>query len=562
MSGPGEKASSAPPPGDWRPYAGRWVALIGGRVAGVGESKSEAYSAAKGSRPKEEPAALFYVEPESSEAGLAERVSALFAPDSVAERARRILLAGAERSYLVGGAARDAILGRPAHDLDFAVEAGALALGRQLADANGWGFYAMDIERGVARVVARDAAGERIHVDIATLYGGTIETDLAQRDFTLNALAVEMQSRRLMDLHGGMEDLRQRRLRQVAPDAIARDPIRALRAVRQAGELGLRLEPDTEASLRREGPGLAQTSPERIREEATRILRLPAAAALMGQLDGYGLLQHVWPDLPALQGVTQGPPHRLDAWEHTLLTLARLEQILAFLYGRGGDAGWLEPLLPLAPALRRHLDAPMADERPRWLVLKQAALLHDIGKPATRSVGADGRIHFLRHEERGAVLAGAALSRLHFSAAEVDLAALVVGQHTRPLGLLCEESVSPLAAHRYFRDLGAAGVDVALLLLADIWALAPGASAPAQGPAARQVALALWSYWMAQDGPEKQKPLVSGGDVMEHCGLPPGPQVGEWLRRIREEQVAGRLTNREDALRWAARRIQEVETRN
>jgi putative nucleotidyltransferase with HDIG domain len=289
------------------------------------------------------------------------------------------------------------------------------------------------------------------------------------------------------------------------------------------------------------------------------MLRLPAAS-LISRLESLGLLRFVWPELAALRGVTQSPPHRLDVWEHTLLTVARLEQIIAMLRGVGVSFGWLEPLRPLAPALRQHLETPMSDERPLWLSLKHAALLHDIGKPATRSVSPEGRVRFLGHEERGATLAREAVSRLHFSAAEADFVASVVRCHMRPLSLLAGGGVTPVAAHRYFRDIGPAGVDVALFFLADLWAMEPGAGAPAQGPAVVSLVVALLNYWLAGDSPEVQRPLVSGGDIMEFCSLSPGPQIGALLRRIREEQIAGRLGSKDDALQWAARHIQESQT--
>jgi len=522
-------------------------------VIGVGKTEREAYLAAKGSRPKEEPAALTFVpgEPDASAGAL----YALFGPDTLAGRVRAALLAGAGRSYLVGGTVRDALMGRESHDLDFSVDAGALELGRRLADELGAGFCALDARRGTARVVVEDAAGERTYVDIATLAGGSIESDVAQRDFTLNALAVDLQDLRLVDCHGGLEDMRQRRLRLVSPHGIADDPIRALRAVRLAAELGLSVEPDTEAAVARDGVDLAQTSSERIRDELVRILALPASAGPLGRLERLGLLARFWPEVAALEGVTQTAPHRLDVWEHTLLTVTRLEQLLAVWRGAGdAEAGQLlAPLDRFGPALRAHLDAPMADRRPRSLLLKLAALLHDVGKPASRRTDEAGRVRFLGHEASGSELAFELATRLRFSAAEAALMRTIVQHHMRPLSLAQAGAVTALAAHRFFRDAGAAGVDIALLALADSRALAPGPLSPSMPvPFSALVATVqrLLEYGLDQHGPETQRPLLSGRDLIEKCGLAAGPQIGRWLRLIRERQVSGELTTKGEALRW------------
>lgn len=538
---------------DLRPYAGWWVALRGGRVIGVGKTEREAYLAAKSSRPKEEPAAVTFVagEPDASAGAL----YTLFGPGTLAGRVRQALLAGAGQSYLVGGTVRDALLGRESHDLDFSVDAGALELGRRLADELGAGFCALDPRRGTARVVVEDASGERTYVDIATLAGGAIESDVAERDFTLNALAVDLQDLRLVDYHGGLDDMRQRRLRLVSPLGIADDPIRAMRAVRLAAELGLSVEPATEAAVARDGAGLTQTSAERIRDEVVRILALPASAGPLGRLERLGLLAHFWPEAAALKGVTQTAPHRLDVWEHTLLTVTRLEQLLALWRGAGdAEAGQLfAPLERFGPALRTHLDAPMADRRPRGLLLKLAALLHDVGKPGSRRVEESGRIRFLGHETLGCELAFEMATRLRFSAAEAMLVRTIVQHHMRPLSLAQAGAVTALAAHRFFRDAGAAGADIALLALADARATAPGPLLPAQAaPFAALVAAVqrLLDYGLGADGPEAQPPLLSGRDLIEDCGLTAGPQIGRWLRLIRERQVSGELTTREEALQW------------
>jgi poly(A) polymerase len=144
-------------------------------------------------------------------------------------------------------------------------------------------------------------------------------------------------------------------------------------------------------------------------------------------------------------------------------------------------------------------------------------------------------------------------TRLRFSAAEVGLLSAIAQHHMRPLSLAQAGVVTPLAAHRFFRDAGPAGLDVALLALADARALTPGPLTPVQTASFSALAgtvARLLEYALSQDSPAAQKPLLSGGDLIDHCGLPAGPEIGRWLRLVREQQVCGRLTTREEALQW------------
>ncbi len=470
------------------------------------------------------------------------------------------------RLWPVGGAVRDALLGCPIHDWDFAVERDALGLARAVADALGGDFYPLDAERDTGRVILKTESGARLELDFAALRGDTLEADLAARDFTINALAVD-EDNVPVDPTGSLADLAARRVRAVSEHAFRDDPLRLLRAVRVEAELGFEIEPQTAAWILRDAPLLAQPSAERVRDEFVRLLALPGAAASMQRLDEFGLLVHVIPELEALKGVEQSPPHTLDVWQHTLATIDALEGIIAAVCSNVTvqHTDSLERLsYDVARALGQfagdlcaHLAVEVGGGRDRALLLKLAALLHDVGKPQTRSQSEEGRVHFYNHELVGAPLAAARMERLRFSHDEVERVRVLVGQHLRPMFLAQGEPLTRRAVYRYFRATACAGVDVVLLALADHLAIWGARLEEARWARLLDVAETLLAHWFEHyEATVAPPPLLSGGDVMAALGLQPGPQIGRLLESLREAQAAGEVRTREEALALVERIVE------
>lgn len=469
-----------------------------------------------------------------------------------------------ERVWLVGGAVRDLFLNRPGHDLDFAVAGDGLATARGVADALGGAFYPLDADRGTGRVVLSRAAAGPITLDFAELRGPDIAADLAARDFTINALAVPLADpETVLDPLGGLADLRLKRLRACSPTAISDDPLRGVRAVRQAAQLGFRLTPELRAEIRAHAAALTRISPERQRDELIRALGGPNPGACLRVLEALGLLAHLLPELTPLKGVTQSPPHTLEVWEHTLTTVERLAEVLHVLGPVHDVDAASDLILGLATVrlgrfrrpLQTHLDALLAGDRPvRW-TLMLAALLHDAAKPATRTVDADGRIRFFGHEARGAELTGAVLTRLRFSGDELKRAQAIVAHHMRPRQLSREGEPSARAIYRFFRATGPAGVEVILLSLADLLAKYGGHPPPQAEWAEHLAACAklLEAYFEKHPAAVAPAPLVNGDDLIRVLGLKPGPEVGRLLEAIREAQAAGEVLDPEAALALARR---------
>lgn len=465
--------------------------------------------------------------------------------------------------YLVGGAVRDALLGKESHDLDFAVPAGAVALAFRLANALRLPAYVLDEERDTGRIVI---PGQGTMLDFARFRGPDLEADLNGRDFTINALALPAGAQTdnaLIDLFNGLDDLYKGRIRAVHHHSIDDDPLRALRAVRFAQQLGFRIDPETEAEARAAAPHLTRVSHERIRDELTRLLHSARPDEAFRQFADLGLLAATMPEVAALESVEQSAPHFEPVLAHTLRVLgyiAPLESILD--EGGGTSGGWAfgvrTALAPYREELAAHLDRHVDGGVDGHVLLRLSALWHDSGKRSTQTVEPGGRIRFFGHDDVGATLAGRRLGALTFSNEAVSHVQATVRAHMRPMLLAASSSLpSRKAIYRYYRDLGAAGLDVALLSLADHLATYDGPGDEARWRHLLAIVERLVEAYFAEHEQLIAPPrLLSGSELIESLELRPGPEVGRLLRLLEEAQAGGEVTTREEALTFARQHAQ------
>jgi len=474
---------------------------------------------------------------------------------------------------LVGGSVRDLLLGRELHDLDLAVPAGGLALARRLADAMHGAYVPLDAERDTGRAVLLSSNGQPLYVDFAAWRGPNLAEDLRKRDFTINALAAQVQgaAATIIDVTGGLADLESRLLRTASAQALDDDPLRCLRAVRLLAELSpwrFRLEHDTARQLRQHAPLVAASSGERVRDELARTLAAAEPQRWLALLSDLGLLAVVLPEAEALHGVDQTAPHIYDVFEHTAQVLGYAAFLAGCITGQSEpadamDAAACRALTSYQPALAGHLTETVGVSLgSRGQALRWAALCHDWGKPATRVVETDTesgqpRARFLGHEDLSVELASAALRRLRFSEVEVRWVTTVVAGHMRPHHLAAAGQPTRRAVYRYYHGLGAAGVDTALLSLADLAAT----GGPEQSLAGWQrqldlVARLLDDFFNRPLEAVRPAPLIDGYELQAALGLRPGRQIGQLLDAVAEAQAAGELDGREQALAYAARMVE------
>jgi poly(A) polymerase len=462
------------------------------------------------------------------------------------------------QSYLVGGFVRDILLERDTADIDIAVAGDALAITPRVAAVLGGRYIPLDEDNGVGRVILSNkgtAPSERgWEIDFTTLKG-EIKQDLAQRDFTIDAIAIELDkitesslsTDLLIDPFNGRGDLQQRVVRVVSETAFKSDAARLIRAVRLAAELGFSINSETETLIRHHSHLIASVAGERIREELLRLLAMPRAGQSLAYLEELELLTALIPELTPAKGVSQPKIHAWDVFDHSIQTVTAVEFLLREGTWEYADEEILVPV-PWSASLSQHFDQEISSGSTRRSLLKLAALLHDIAKPQTRTIDEDGRARFLGHPQEGAITTGAILERLRFSTREIKLVELMVRHHLRPTQMSQEGLPTRRAIYRYFRDTGEAGIDILFLCLADHLATRGSYLEPAQWQEHAQMVEYVLNRHFEEENLSAPPKLIDGHDIIRIFGLSPGPKVGELLEASREAQATGEVTTREEAL--------------
>ncbi len=454
--------------------------------------------------------------------------------------AARSALAG-EAAWLVGGAVRDGLLGRETSDFDLVVAGDPGEAARRVARAARGTPFRLSDAFGAWRV---SGPGQVWNVDVVTVREGGILADLAERDFTVNAMAEPLERGELLDPYGGRGDLGSRVLRMVSAQALAADPLRALRACRLALELELDIDAATAEAVARHAGGLSGVSAERVFAELKRIVAAPRARRGLELMEAHGVAAVVLPELQALRGVEQNVYHHLDVHEHSL---AVLDEVIA-LERDGGPFG------EHAGAVAERLAAPLADGLTRGQAMRLAALLHDAAKPATRGERPGGGVTFVGHDAAGAELARAVLRRLRASERLVEYVAALTRHHLRLGFLVHERPLSRRSLWRYLVATEPYALDVTAFTVADRLATRGRNAEPAIA-AHLELARAMAGHALAREAAGRPAPLVRGDELAAELGLAPGPRLGELLAAIEEARFTGELATREDALRWARARL-------
>jgi poly(A) polymerase len=430
-------------------------------------------------------------------------------------------------------------------DLDVAVAGDPRALARHLAVVAGGPVFQLSGAFGAWRVHAPDRAWQ---VDVTVLQGDSIEADLEQRDFTINAIAEPLDGGPLIDPHDGAGDLERRCLRMVSAEGFDRDPLRVLRLARFAAGLGFEAEAATLAAAGQRAQRIGEVAQERVFGELKQVVgseRALAGLALMAELH---LTEHVLPELVALRGVEQNRFHHLDVHDHTLAVLqATIDLESDPAAAIGAQQG---------EAIAAFLAEPFADELTRAGALRFGALLHDAGKPATREYTPDGNVTFIGHDREGARISRDVMTRLRTSERLRAHVAALAEHHLRLGFLVHRRPLDSHAVYRYLKTCEPVEVDVTLLSVADRLATR-GDNAESAIAAHLELARELLAAALAWRGSGRREPLVRGDDLAQALGIEPGPRLGELLETIDEAVYAGEVATRDEAVALAREYLEE-----
>ncbi len=443
--------------------------------------------------------------------------------------------------YLVGGSVRDALLGHLGHDLDFTTDARPDVVEELLRRAT-TAVWTIGKEFGTIGARLYDAAGDSWVVEITTfradvytdhsrkpavVFGDTLDADLVRRDFTVNAMAVDVDGLAFVDPYGGLEALSRGVLDTPATpeQSFSDDPLRMLRAARFTAQLGFDPAPRVEQAMAAMAERIRIVSAERIRDELSRLLLTDRPRPGLDLLVRTGLADEVLPELTALQLESDEHHRHKDVYVHSLTVL---EQAIG-----------LEHRLP---------------ERPD-LIVRLAALLHDIGKPATRRFEPGGKVSFHHHDVVGAKLARKRLAALRFNSDLISAVCLLIELHLRFHGYAGGEWTDA-AVRRYVRDAGDQLERLHIVTRADC-TTRNQAKATRLRRAYDELEARI-DELAAEEELNAMRPDLDGSQIMAVLGVAPGPVVGEAYRFLLERRIeAGPLgpeRAREELLSWWSER--------
>lgn len=432
-------------------------------------------------------------------------------------------------AYLVGGTVRDLILGRTPVDYDIAVRENPAKFARRVAARH----HGRTVPLGKTGHPMIRVVSKHHQFDIVPLAAATIDADLKQRDFTINAMACSLSSGRLCDPFGGARDLDEKKIRLVSDGAFRQDPVRLLRAFRLSAGLQFEIEPRTLSIVARDAPLITGSPGERIRDELLPLLAAAGSFKYIGQMAETGLLFSLIPEMNALKTCTQNHHHCDDVYHHTIKAYSYLETVL-------------NDIDSYFPGLMQYHTAVGPEHAFR--LLKWAILLHDIGKPSTRSVDAKGQIHFFGHARASAEAARRISQRFRFANREIRLVDSIIRSHMRPLSLFGHRHRDRFKTRilaRFF--LRCKGLTPYLLLgaLADLNAKDHDGPNHALEDFLRQT----WQdFFAAFTRFQKKPPLITGADLIDEFGLTPSPVFKKILNRVEESRLSGQTETRAAAL--------------
>ncbi|GAB3354968.1 CCA tRNA nucleotidyltransferase [Amycolatopsis echigonensis] len=458
------------------------------------------------------------------------RVSPL--ADELAERFAR----AGHSLYLVGGSVRDALLGRLSNDLDFTTDARP---DRVLQIVSEWGDAVWDVgiafgtvgvtKNGTTLEITtfRADSYDRVGRNPEVTFGDTIEGDLLRRDFTVNAMAIDLVGKTFIDPHDGIDALRLKVLDTPAlpQESFADDPLRMMRAARFSAQLGFTAAPRVVEAMTSMAEEIDRITAERVQTELSKLMLAPDPRPGLELLVDTGLADRVLPELPGMRLAIDEHHQHKDVYQHSLTVLAQ------------------------AIALEKSHEPTSEPD----LVLRLAALLHDIGKPATREFQPGGGVSFHHHEVVGARMARKRLRALKYSKEIVEQVSQLVFLHLRFHGYGGGEWTDS-AVRRYVTDAGDLLTRLHKLVRAD--STTRNKRKAAQLQATYDDLEARIARIKEQEDLDRVRPDLDGNEIMRLLGLPPGPEVGRAWKFLKELRLDRGPLEHDEAVaelkKWAA----------
>ena len=441
--------------------------------------------------------------------------------------------------YIVGGTVRDLYLGEKSYDRDIIVcDADAKEFAIKLHNIFDSAYVPLDEENHIYRIVLHEKEDENHQsmIDITNPLGGNIEQDLQRRDLTINAIAVDIHSGNILDLFGGISDLKNKTLNYIEESNFVDDPLRLVRVYRFQALLGFELTPETISAVCKYTGLINKPAKERINYELMKLFSGKYSANALLNMNKTWLLEEIFPVVKELKQVPPNTHHHLNLLHHSIETVKQIQ----FIYENSDER------------VKAHLDKVDFGGFSRLAHLKLAGFLHDIGKFSTWTIDKDtGRHRFIKHDDVGAKLIKPILKNLCFSNKQITYISEMIKNHIYPSQLMTSQDVNEKAMTRYLRKLENNVIDNIILAKADrLSARGEVITDEIIESNIRNLDKLLEFYFSSLETLAPLSKLLDGNDVMQILNIKPSPKLGEILNALHEAQLNGEVTTKEQAITY------------
>lgn len=439
--------------------------------------------------------------------------------------------------YLVGGTVRDYYMGLDSTDRDIIVmdeEAREFAL--KLAELFDASFVPLDEDNKIYRIVLADKIN---CIDVTNPVGDSIEKDLMRRDLTINAIAVNIRTGEIIDISGGVTDIRNKCINYVNELNFVDDPLRLLRVYRFQALYGFSLAPETINAVCKYSDLIHKPAVERINYEILKLFSGEYAHIALENMNKTWILEEIFPFVKELKQVPPNSHHHLDLFHHSIETVKQVQN----LYSEASDE------------IKEHLNRVDFGGFSRLAHLKLAAFMHDIGKFSTWTIE-EGKHRFIKHDDVGAKMSVKILKDLHCSNKQIDYISSMIKYHIYPSHVMTSPQITEKIMMRYVRKMDKNSIDAIILAQADrLSARGPEITDEIVERNITSLNMLLRFYLEARETLKPLPKLLSGNDVMDILNIKPSRKLGEIMEALHEAQVSGDVITREHAVEFVKKLV-------
>ena len=438
------------------------------------------------------------------------------------------------KAYVVGGFLRDYFLGKNSYDCDITINCNqnVSEFVKNIADKIGATFVPLHEDFEIYRIVLHD---KKTYYDFAKIEGKNIFEDLSRRDLTINAIAYDINNEKFLDPYGGIEDIKNKKIKAISEKNIIDDPLRIMRIFRFSTVLGFEIEDETLNLVKKHSKLINTPAKERLTYEFMKMFGGNKVAETLLKMDGSGVLEEVFPYYKEIKKIPKNSHHHLDLFHHLVESVNQIEKIIAS-----------QP-----NEIKEYFEQDFGSAT-RLAYIKLASFLHDFGKPSTWTIEPDiGRHRFIGHDVKGAEMIKPVLKDLKFSKKQTDYISNMIKYHIYPSQLASDPNLSEKAKLRFYNKLKDEVIDVIMIAHADRnSALGPMITKEMIEQNKKGLDSLLTDYFKERNRLKDMPPLLNGYEIMEILNIGQSKELGNIVKALYKAQVEKTVNTKDEAVEF------------